>query len=100
MRELARGGDLSYEASIRVALEGAGIATVFERPYAARAPAVWRCFVVHDRDYERAAALVANLQRTPLIEPTDRRFQLARVCALILLVIALAMALWIYVARR
>jgi len=91
---------LSYEASIRVALEAAGIATVFERPSAARAPAQWRCFVVHDRDYERATALVANLQRTPLIESTDRRFELIRLCAVILLVIALATALWIHLTRR
>jgi len=54
---------------------------------------------VHDRDYDRAAALVATLQRTPVIEPTDRRFQLARLWAVMILVVGFAAALWVYFIR-
>ena len=62
------------------------------------APAQSRSFV-HDRDYDRAAALVATLQRTPVIEPTDRRFQLARLWAVMILVVGFAAALWVYFIR-
>jgi len=98
MRELTRVQDLSHEASIRVALGAAGIEAVFDRPFAARAPAQSRSFV-HDRDYDRAAALVATLQRTPVIESTDRRFQLARLWAVMILVVGFAAALWVYFIR-
>ena len=54
---------------------------------------------MHDRDYDRAAALVATLQRTPVIEPTDRRFQLARLWAVMILVVGFAAALWVYFIR-
>ena len=93
MRELLTVNDLSYEASIRVALETAGIDVVFDRPFAARAPAVSRC-LVNDADYERAAALVATLQQTPPTLATDRRFNQARVGAIVILVGILLAALW------
>src|SRR5438045_1345819 len=92
MRELIQAQDASHESSIRLALEAGGI-EAFDRPshFGIDGSPYARIFVVHDRDYQRAAGLVAHLQRTPIGPiPREWRVRLAQLLAVIAIAAALA----------
>jgi hypothetical protein len=96
MRELIQANDASHEASIRLALDAAGIEAVVQgpNPFGIDGASLARVFVVHDRDYERAAELVARLQYTPVGPiPREWRMRLVRLLALVAIVVIVAEAL-------
>ena len=77
MRELTTSTDASHTESLRLRLDGAGIHAEFRaRPgrVGSRARTV---VLVPDDEYERAAALVSEIQRTPVLG-SDRGSRIVR----------------------
>lgn len=90
MRELIQPLDASHEASIRLALEAAGIdAVVQPTSFGFDGAPLARVYVVHDRDFARAAQVVAHLQRTIDPVPIAWRLRLLQVVAVVAFIVIL-----------
>lgn len=97
MRELVRAADASHEASIRFALATAGIhAVANSSSFLATGKDRNGCvFLVDEADYERASALVADIQQSSLFNGPERQRVKYLRWALAGLIVALVIyALW------
>lgn len=73
MRELLRTMGESHEASVRIALDAAGIPAVFQPNAwsAGGASKYWSAVLVDDDEYDRAATAIASVRQTPISDSVE-----------------------------